>query len=56
MLLPANNTSLLQPIESGVVASVKMQYRKQVIERAADLLENDITIDLHHVDLRSAIL
>ena len=54
--LPANNTSLLQPIEAGAVAFAKMQYRKQGIERAVDLLENDITIDLYDVDLRSAIL
>ena len=50
MFLPANNTSLLQPLDAGVVASVKMQYRKRVIARAVDLLENDITLGLHDVD------
>ena len=56
ILLPTNTTSLLQPLDAGVVASVKMQYRKRVIERAVDLLENDITIGLFDVDLRSANL
>ena len=38
--LPANTTSRVQPLDSGVIASLKKRYRNQQLSRAIDLLEN----------------
>ena len=43
LFLPKNTTSVLQPLEAGVIAAVKKEYRKQFSTRAVDLIESGIT-------------
>ena len=37
--LPPNTTSVLQPMDAGIIATLKTRYRKLQYERALDLLE-----------------
>ena len=53
--LPKNTTSRTQPLDAGVIASVKSRYRKRQLERAVDLIEEGITDNLYSIDLYSAI-
>lgn len=44
-VLPPNSTSKLQPLDAGIIASMKMRYRLRQMKRAVDLAnvdENDI--------------
>lgn len=37
--LPPNTTSKLQPLDAGIIAAMKVRYRRRQMERAVDLLD-----------------
>lgn len=54
VFLPKNTTSILQPMDQGVIASMKVPYKKKVVKRAVDLTESGVTENLYRIDLRVA--
>ena len=55
LFLPKNTTARLQPLDAGIIASVKKRYRKRVVLRAVDLLSSNITENLYAMDIRQAM-
>ena len=55
LFLPKNKTSVLQPLDPGVIACVKQRYRRKQYERALGSIENEDTRDLYNVNLLQAI-
>lgn len=49
IFLPPNTTSRIHPMEAGIIAAVKMRYRRRQLERAMDFIdmreENIYSID-----------
>ena len=41
--LPKNATAFLQPLDAGVIASLKKRYRKKQYQSALSLIEDDNT-------------
>jgi hypothetical protein len=39
--LPANTTSLIQPLDGGIIASVKLRYRKQLLQYLLERIDAD---------------
>ena len=42
LFLPKNTTSRLQPLDAGIIASVKTRYKHLKIQRAVDLIEQGV--------------
>ena len=42
VFLPANTTSLIPPMDAGIIPSLKQLYRKLVIHRLLDFMEEII--------------
>lgn len=56
VFLPKNTTSILQPLDLGVIACVKMRYKNRILNRAVDLIEGGYDGDPYRIDLRLASL
>ena len=54
--LPKCNTSKLQPLDSGVIATVKHNFRLMSVGRAIDLVDRNVFNNLYDVDLRTTII
>lgn len=52
--LPPNTTSRLQPLDAGIIAALKMRYRKKQMEYAVDQLDVGAT-DIYKVDILLAM-
>lgn len=55
LYLPPNTTSKIQPCDAGIIASLKVRYRRYQMERAIDLVDEGIS-DIYRVDVLSAML
>eukprot|EP00171_Calliarthron_tuberculosum_P006886 IDg6886t1 len=56
IFLPPNTTSKTQPMDAGVIASIKVRYRTAQMERAVDLIDEDSgTSDVYKVDVLTAM-
>lgn len=49
-----NTTSEVQPLDAGIIASVKMQYRRSHLEHAVGLADVEVN-DIYKVDVVSAV-
>eukprot|EP00171_Calliarthron_tuberculosum_P021816 IDg21816t1 len=56
VFLPPNTTSKLQPWDAGIIASMKVHYRRFQMERALDLAEEESVLDIYKVEILSAML
>lgn len=54
IFLPPNTTSKLQPMDAGIIAAMKLRYRKLQMERAVDLLDVNVK-DIYKVDQLTAM-
>lgn len=52
--LPPNTTSKIQPMDAGIIAAVKVRYRKMHMERALDAIDESIK-DIYKIDQLSAM-
>ena len=50
--LPKNTTPLLQPLDLGVIACVKNQYKSMVTKRAVNLLDAGYIDNPYKIDMR----
>ena len=41
LMLPPNSTSILQPLDQGIILSVKSRYKKKLVERYLMSVENN---------------
>ena len=53
--LPPNTTSKLQPLDVGIIAAFKCQIRRQQLEHALDILDNDDNPRPYKVDQLTAM-
>ena len=53
--LPARTTSILQPLDAGVIAAVKKRYIERITRVGLDRLSNNETNDTYQVDLKFGI-
>lgn len=53
LLLP-NTTSKLQPLDVGIIAAIKLQYRRRQMKHAANFLEVDKR-DIYKIDILPVI-
>ena len=53
--LPARTTSRIQPLDAGIISSVKLKYRKRQLERAIDLIEEGITQNFYMTNMYVAM-
>ncbi len=53
--LPRRTTAILQPLDAGIIAIIKLRYQRRLTERGVDLVENGTTTNIHRIDLRMAI-
>ena len=51
LFLPRNTTSQLQPLDSGLIATVKTRYKKFLVKQAVDRMESGICTNLYSIDL-----
>ena len=52
--LPPNITSRFQPLDAGIIAAVKMGYKKRHLERALNLADMDAK-DIYKIDIMTAM-
>lgn len=52
--LPPNTTAKLQPLDAGIIASVKMRYRQRHLDRAVDLADVVVN-DTYKIGILSAM-
>ena len=55
IFLPKNTSSVLQPLDAGVIASLKKRYKKWKVSRAVDLLEAGKRENFYGCDVRTPI-
>ena len=55
IFLPANTTSRLQPMDAGIIASIKQRYKRKQASVALVLEEEDDTFDVYRVNLWTAM-
>ena len=56
VFLPPNTTSRLQPMDAGVIHSLKASYRKRLMKRFLPIYEEKKCFDLKDIDLYDAII
>ena len=49
-----NTTSILQPVDLGVIAWIKLRYKQMIVQHAVDLIDGVQSEHLYKVDLRLA--
>ena len=54
-LLPKKATSILQTLDSGVIAAIKKRYMRRQIERGVDRIDKGHVNDVYNVDLKLAL-
>lgn len=54
MFLPPNTTSKVQPMDAGIIAAMKMKYRRYQMERALDMSETNVR-DIYKLDVLTAM-
>lgn len=52
--LPSQTTSIIQLCELGIIASIKLCFRNFQLERALDLMDEDVA-DIYTVDILTAM-
>ena len=52
--LSKRTTAILQPLDIGVIASIKKRYKHKVAQRAVDLIDAGHSEGLHRIDLKLA--
>lgn len=52
--LPPNTTSKFQPMDAGVIVSVKLRYRSAHMDQAIDLMEENVS-EIYKIDILSAM-
>lgn len=55
VFFPPNVTSILQPMDQGVIKNLKLHYRKRILKKITTIVENNQTIPVNIVDLRECI-
>ena len=55
IFLSKNTTSVLQPLDAGVIASLKKGHKKWKVRRAVDLLEAGTRENFYGCDVRTAM-
>ncbi|KAH9097216.1 hypothetical protein Ae201684P_011937 [Aphanomyces euteiches] len=61
LMLPPNTTSVLQPMDAGIIASFKQNYRRRQVDHAIQLIDNGLPDcltkekNLYAVDVRTAM-
>ncbi len=48
-------TSILQPLDLGVIAWIEKRYQRRMGDRAVDLIEQSVTENIYKVELKLAI-
>ena len=52
--LPKNTTSLLQPLDLGMIACIKKRYKSLIAKRVVNLVDSGYIDNLYKVDIRTA--
>ena len=52
--LPKNTTPILQPLNLGIIASIKKRYKHLIAQRAVDLVDSGHYDSIYKVDIRLA--
>lgn len=52
--LPPNTTSKLQPLDAGIIAAMKVRYRRRQMEHAVDMLDEGV-LDVYKIDILTAM-
>ena len=55
IFLPKNTTPRLQPLDAGIIASIKERFKRNQVQRACDLLEIGYIEKLYESDVRVAM-
>ena len=55
VFLSKNTTSILQPLDLGIIASTKKRYQHRLTERAVDVIEDFVVQNPYRVDLKQAV-
>jgi hypothetical protein len=55
IFLPPNTTSALQPMDQGVIRSLKAAYRRQLVLKQLDLIETNMDPDSNKINILDAI-
>ena len=50
-LLTKNATSRVQPLDAGIIASIKRRFRRGEMDRATDMIEDGVTKNSYSIDL-----
>lgn len=55
VFLPKRTTSRIQPLDAGIIASVKRRYLRHQIHRDMDLVQEGVYENIYQTDLRVVI-
>ncbi|XP_018900654.2 tigger transposable element-derived protein 4 [Bemisia tabaci] len=55
VFLPANATSILQPLDQGIIKVLKSYYRRRLIQHLAFLIDQEVTKEVMKISLLKAI-
>lgn len=55
VFFPPNLTSIIQPMDQGVIKTLKLHYRKRILKKIVTIVENNQTVPVNIVDLRECI-
>ena len=55
VFMPANTTALVQPMDAGIIANIKQLYRKVVIHKLPDFMEDPENKDKSYEDMKKRI-
>ena len=54
--LPPNKTSIFQPMDQGIIQNFKMFYRKEIIRRLVDNIENNKSFSLNILEAIKSLI
>ena len=55
LFLPPNTTSIIQPLDAGIIRSIKSQLRKRQVENLLSQIQNKETTDVYKIDLKQTL-
>ena len=55
LFLPPNTTSIIQPLDAGIIRSLKSQFRKRQVENALTQIQKKETTDVYKIDLKETL-